>query len=82
MSSRTAEAVFITLCNGLQYLFDYFSYSGNEAMLNKMNIKCITTWLVECVFGHATQECQANNLIFMKMSRCITNDALLFCYHL
>lgn len=31
----------------LLYLFGYFSYSSNKAMLNKINMKCITTRLVE-----------------------------------
>ena len=47
MSSRTVKAVFITLCNSLLYLFGYFSYSSNKAMLNKINMKCLTTRLVE-----------------------------------
>ena len=64
MSSRIAEAVFVTLYNSLQYLFNYFSYSGNEAILSKIHMK-VTTMLVECFFGHATQKCEANNLTFM-----------------
>ena len=62
MPSRTAKAVFINLGNALQYLFHYFSYSGNEAVLNRINMKCITTRLTECFFGNVTQKFQANNL--------------------
>ena len=51
IASNTAEAVYITLVQGPEYLADYFEYRGKSEFLSKMNMRCLTTQMVECFFG-------------------------------
>lgn len=78
MASQTAEAVYITLLRALRYIKDYFAYIGQEELIEKIQLKCLTTRLVECFFGHITENVQGNNIRYLEMSRHLTNDAFTF----
>ena len=51
MSSGTAEAVYVTMVQGLEYLADYFEHQNIEIMLSKIHMKSVTTFMVGCIFG-------------------------------
>ena len=55
MASQTAEAVYITLLRALRYIQDYFTYIEQGDLVEKIQLKCLTTTLVECFFGHITE---------------------------
>ena len=78
MASQTAEAVYITLLRALRYIKDYFTYIEQRDLVEKIQLKCLTTRLVECFFGHITENVQGNNIRYLEMSRHLTNDAFTF----
>ena len=41
-------------------------------------LKCLTTKLVECFFGHITESVQGNNLLFLERARHLRNVAFSF----
>ena len=43
MASQTAEAVYITLLRALRYIQDYFTYIEQEDLVEKMQLKRLTT---------------------------------------
>ena len=43
MASRTAEGFYVTLVNGVQYLSDYFKYTGKENVLSEIKVKTLGT---------------------------------------
>eukprot|EP00795_Rhopilema_esculentum_P007961 gene7961-13857_t len=78
MASQTAEAVYVALLCALRYIKDYFTYIGQGELIEKKQLKCLTTRLVECFFGHITENVQGNNIRYLEMSRHLTNDAFTF----
>ena len=78
MASQTAEAVYITLLRAQRYIQDYFTYIEQGDLVEKIQLKCLTTRLVECFFGHITENAQGNNIRSLEMSRHLTNDAFTF----
>ena len=78
MASQTAEAVFLTLNNGITFLNSYFPYIGEIDLLTKMSAQYMTTKLLECFFGHLTQGVQAKNLRYLEIKRRIANDTFTF----
>ena len=79
MASQTAEAVFLTLNNGITFLNSYFTYIGEIDLLTKMSAaQYMTTKLLECFFGHLTQGVQAKNLRYLEIKRRIANDTFTF----
>ena len=43
MTSRTAEGFYVILVNGVQYLSDYFKYTGKENVLSEIKVKTLGT---------------------------------------
>ena len=78
MALQTAEAVFLTLNNGITFLNSYFTYIGEIDLLTKMSAQYMTTKLLECFFGHLTQGVQAKNLRYLEIKRRIANDTFIF----
>ena len=75
---QTAETVYITLLHALCYIKDYFTYIEQRDLVEKIQLTCLTTRLVECFFGHITENVQGNNIRSLEMSRHLTNDAFTF----
>ena len=68
MASRTAEGFYVTLVNGVQYLSDYFKYTGKKNTLSKIKVKTIGTRMIEGFYGHATEKNPSNNPTFLQFS--------------
>ena len=52
MISRTSEGFDVTLVNGVQYLSDYFKYTGKENILSEIKVKTLGTRMIEGFYGH------------------------------
>eukprot|EP00795_Rhopilema_esculentum_P015900 gene15900-7232_t len=75
VASQTAEAVYVALLCAMRYIKDYFTYIGQGELIEKIQLKCLTTGLVECLFGHMTENLQGNNIRYLEMLHHLTNDA-------
>ena len=78
MSSQTAEAVYVTMINAVEFLHKYFHYIGQDELVCRVTSKALTTRLIECFFGHITLSVQGNNLGFLDMKRRLVNEAFTF----
>ena len=56
MASRTAEAVYNTAVNSLNYVTEYFKHIEREDIVDKTLIRTFTSRMVEGFFGHITQK--------------------------
>ena len=74
MASVTAEAVFTTFWNALDFLSDYFGCTGHCDVLKEIKLKCLTSRLIECFLNMLP----GNNITFLKMARRIKNDGLFY----
>ena len=70
MASRTAEAVFITLIKGMEFLMDYFKHIRREELLRHIIVKMLNDSLAEAFFGHITEMISGNNLTFLQWQGC------------
>ena len=64
MASRTAEAVYSTAVNSLNYVTEYFKHIEREDIVDKMLIRTFTSRMIEGFFGHITEMIGNNNLNF------------------
>ena len=69
MASRTAEGFYVTLVNGVQYLSDYFKYTGKENILSEIKIKTLGTRMIERFCDHVTEKNPGNNPTFLPFSK-------------
>ena len=75
MASRTAEAVFITLIKGMEFLIDYFKHIRDEELLRHIMVKMLNDSLAEAFFGHITETISGNNLTFPQTARLLASEA-------
>ena len=75
MASRTAEAVFITLIKGMEFLIDYFKHIRHEELIRQIMVKMLNDSLAEAFFGHITEMSSGNNLTFLQMARLSASEA-------
>ena len=64
MASQTADACYSTLMPGLKYIKDYFDHIGHEELSRKTILRCLTTRLVECFFGHIATKAKEITCVF------------------
>ena len=48
--SRTAEGFYEIFLNGVQYLSNYFAYTGKESLLRQVQVKTLGTRLITGFF--------------------------------
>ena len=72
MASRTAEAVYSTAVNSLNYVTEYFKHIEREDILDKMLIRTFTSRMVEGLFGHITEMIGNNNPNFLEFARLVS----------
>ena len=75
MASRTAEAVFITLIKGMEFLIDYFKHIRHEELLRHIMVRMLNDSLAKAFFGHITEMISGNNLTFLQMGRLLASKA-------
>ena len=75
MASKTAEAVFITLIKGMEFLIDYLKHIRHEELLRHIIVKMLNDSLAEAFFGHITEMISGNNLTFLQMARLLASGA-------
>ena len=75
MASRTAEEFYVTLVNGVQYLSDYFKYTGKENILSEIKVRTLGTRMIE---GHVTEKNPGNNPTFLQFSKRVATEAFHF----
>ena len=76
MTSRTAEGFYVTLVNGVQYLSDYFKYTGKENVLSEIKVKTLRTRMIEGLgYGHVTEK---NNPTYLQFSKRVSTEAFHF----
>ena len=78
MASRTAEGFYVTLVNGVQYLSDYFKYTGKENLLNEIKVKTLGTRMIEGFYGHVTEKNPGNNPTVLQFSKRVATEAFHF----
>ena len=75
MASRTAEAVYSTAMNSLNYVTDYFKHIRREDIVDKMLIRTFTSRMVEGFFGHITEMIGNNNPNFLEFARLVSRES-------
>ena len=79
MASRTAEGFYVTLVNGVQYLSDYFKYTGKENILSEIKVKTLRTRMIEGLgYGHVTEKNLGNNPTYLQFSKRVSTEAFHF----
>ena len=78
MASPTAEGFYVTLVNGVQYLSDYFKYTGKENLLNEIKVKTLGTRMIEGFYGHVTEKNPGNNPTVLQFSKRVATEAFHF----
>ena len=74
MASRTAEAVYSTAVNSLNFVTEYFKHIERENIVDKMLIRTFTSRMVEGLFGHITEMIGNNNLNFLEFARLTSRE--------
>ena len=77
MASRTAEAVYTTAVNSLNYVVEYFRHipGEREDIVHKMLICSLTNRMVEGFFGHTTEITGNNNPNFLEFVRLVSRES-------
>ena len=75
MATRTAEAVFITLIKGMEFLIDYCKHIRHEELLRRIMVNMFNDSLAEAFFEHITEMISGNNLTFLQMARLLASKA-------
>ena len=69
MASGTVEGFYVTLMNGVQYLSDYFKYTGKENILREIKFKTLGTRMIEEFYGHVTEKNPGNSPTSLQFSK-------------
>ena len=78
MASRSTEGLYVTLVNGVQYLSDYFNYTGKENILSEIKVKTLNTRMIEGFYGHVTEKNPGNNPTFPQFPKRVATEAFHF----
>ena len=73
MVSRTAEAVYSTAVNSLNYVTEYFKHIEREDIVDKMLM--FTSRMVEGFFGHITETIGNNNPNFLEFAKLVSRES-------
>ena len=77
-SGSMASRGYVTLVNGVQYLSDYFKYTGKENILSEIKVKTLGTRVIEGFYGHVTKKNPGNNPTFLQISKHVATEAFHF----
>ena len=75
MTSRTAEAVYSTAVNSLNYVTEYFKHIEREDIVDKMLIRTFTSRMFKGFFGHITEMIGNNNPNFLEFTRLVSRES-------
>ena len=75
MASRTAEAVYSTAVNPLNYITEYFKHIRREDIVDKMLICTFTSHMVEAFFAHIMEMIGNNNPNFLEFARLVSRES-------
>ena len=75
MASRTAEEVYSTAVNSLNYITENFKHIEREDIVDKMLIPTFTSCMFKGFFGYITEMIGNNNPNFLEFARLVSGES-------